>query len=286
MKDNDVAIEMLDKFRDEQQSHSCLADLLRAEFKTETLQEPFVVNLINLWRSWSIKSLKEKAHILVQKSAFVLGCVDETETLRGHSFDTERTKEKDVDRLPQIFLQVSDPKNYNKTCIIRGVCIVGRNPSLHPGDIRVVEAVDCEALHHLKDVVVFPSTGDRPVPNMLSGGDLDGDDFFVIWEPSLIPSEWNYPPMNYSPPKPIELERHVGVNDLRNFFVKYLKNDKLPLIAIAHLAFSDELGPKSPKCKSLTRYLWECSANIVQVWSLPSYTPKQWTTLKLVTQQL
>ncbi|RGP77438.1 putative rna-dependent rna polymerase sad-1 [Fusarium longipes] len=251
MRDNDVAIEMLDKFRDEQQTHSCLADLLRAEFKTEKLQEPFVVNIINLWRSWSIKFLKEKAHILVQKSAFVLGCVDETGTLRGHSSDTEGTEEKDIDKLPQIFLQISDLKNYNKTCIIRGVCIVGRNPSLHPGDIRVVEAVDCEALHHLKDVVVFPSTGDRPVPNMLSGGDLDGDDFFVIWEPSLMPIEWNYPPMNYSPPEPIELDRDVGVNDLRNFFVRYLKNDKLPLIATAHLAFSDELGPKSPKCLEL-----------------------------------
>ncbi|GKU18479.1 unnamed protein product [Fusarium langsethiae] len=251
MKDNDVAIDMLERFRDEQQSHSCIADLLRADFKTETLQEPFVVNVVNLWRSWSIKSLKDKARILVPKSAFVLGCVDETGTLRGHSSDTEGSEEKDIDRLPQILLQISDPKIYNKTYIIRGVCIVGRNPSLHPGDIRVVEAVNCEALHHLKDVVVFPSTGDRPVPNMLSGGDLDGDDFFVIWDPSLIPSQWNYPPMNYSPPKPTELERDVNVDDLRNFFVKYLKNDKLPLIATSHLAFSDELGPKSRKCLEL-----------------------------------
>jgi RNA-dependent RNA polymerase len=129
------------------------------------------------------------------------------------------------------------------------VCIVGRNPSLHPGDIRVVEAVDCPALHGLKDVVVFPATGDRPVPNMLSGGDLDGDDFFIIWEPSLLPKIWNYPPMNYSAPKPIELERDVDVNDLRNFFVKYLKNDTLPLIATSHLALSDEFGPMSPKCE-------------------------------------
>ncbi|XEV03856.1 hypothetical protein FSHL1_009143 [Fusarium sambucinum] len=251
MKDNDVAIEMLERFRDDQQSHSCLADLLRADFKTETLQEPFVVNVVNLWRSWSIKALKDKARIHMQNSAFVLGCVDETGTLRGHSLDTEGSKEKDVGRLPQIFLQISDTKKYNTTYIIQGVCIVGRNPSLHPGDIRVVEAVDCKALHHLKDVVVFPSTGDRPVPNMLSGGDLDGDDFFVIWEKSLIPREWNYPPMNYSPPKPTELERDVNVDDLRNFFVKYLKNDKLPLIAISHRAFADKLGPKSPECLEL-----------------------------------
>lgn len=262
MRDNDVAIEMLERFRDEQHNHSCLADLLRADFKTETFQEPFVVNVINLWQSWSIKSLKEKARIHVPKSAFVLGCVDETGTLRGHSFDTEGSKEKDVHRLPQIFLQISDPKKYNKTSIIRGPCVVGRNPSLHPGDIRVVEAVDCKALHHLTDVVVFPSTGDRPVPNMLSGGDLDGDDFFVIWDPSLMPSEWNHPPMNYSPLDPIELKRDVNVDDLRNFFVKYLKNDKLPLIAMSHRAFADELGPKSSKCKPLQRHLLACSVNI------------------------
>ncbi|UZP37681.1 hypothetical protein NXS19_005497 [Fusarium pseudograminearum] len=235
MRDNDVAIEMLERFRDEQHNHSCLADLLRADFKTETFQEPFVVNVINLWQSWSIKSLKEKARIHVPKSAFVLGCVDET----GQA-------------LSEIFLQISDPKKYNKTSIIRGPCVVGRNPSLHPGDIRVVEAVDCKALHHLTDVVVFPSTGDRPVPNMLSGGDLDGDDFFVIWDPSLMPSEWNHPPMNYSPLDPIELKRDVNVDDLRNFFVKYLKNDKLPLIAMSHRAFADELGPKSSsKCLEL-----------------------------------
>lgn len=262
MRDNDVAIEMLERFRDEQHNHSCLADLLRADFKTETFQEPFVVNVINLWQSWSIKSLKEKARIHVPKSAFVLGCVDETGTLRGHSFDTEGSKEKDVHQLPQIFLQISDPKKYNKTFIIRGPCVVGRNPSLHPGDIRVVEAVDCKALHHLTDVVVFPSTGDRPVPNMLSGGDLDGDDFFVIWDPSLMPSEWNHPPMNYSPLDPIELKRDVNVDDLRNFFVKYLKNDKLPLIAMSHRAFADELGPKSSKCKSLQRHLLAYSVNI------------------------
>ncbi|KAF5665654.1 RNA-dependent RNA polymerase SAD-1 [Fusarium heterosporum] len=251
MQDADVAIDMLNKFTDEQRTHVHLANLLRSDFRTENLQEPFVVNVMKLWRSWSLKLLKEKARIHIQKSAFVLGCVDETSTLRGHSSETEGSKEKDINRLPQIFLQLTDPTHYNKTHIINGVCIVGRNPSLHPGDIRVVEAVDCPALHGLKDVVVFPATGDRPVPNMLSGGDLDGDDFFVIWEPSLIPEIWNYPPMNYSAPKPLELDRDVNVDDLRNFFVKYLKNDKLPLIATSHLAISDRLGPMSSECLEL-----------------------------------
>ncbi|KAK7425799.1 hypothetical protein QQZ08_007648 [Neonectria magnoliae] len=251
MQDNKTAVEMLRKFVDENQTTLAIAELLEAGFKGDETQEPFVVNILNLWRTWSLKLLKEKARIHVENSAFVLGCVDETETLRGHSCATEGSEGKNVSKLPQIFLQITNSKDYNKTRIIKGACLVGRNPSLHPGDIRIVEAVDEPKLHHLKDVVVFPATGDRPVPSMLSGGDLDGDDFFVMWESSLMPKIWNYPPMDYAGPKPQQLDRDVNVDDLRDFFVKYMKNDVLPLIAIAHLAMADTFGPKSSKCLEL-----------------------------------
>lgn len=248
-EDTGIAIQLLTQLIDENQVTLIISEILKANFLSESSKEPFVANVLNLWRSWSLKLLKEKARIQVEQSAFVLGCVDETGSLRGHSSATEGCKIKDVSMLPQIFLQLSDPKIYNQTRIVQGVCIVGRNPSLHPGDIRVVEAVDEPKLRHLKDVVVFPSTGDRPLPNMLSGGDLDGDDFFVIWDPSLIPNEWNHPPMNYSGSKPCELQRDVNVDDMRDFFVSYVKNDVLPCVATAHLGFADNLGPKSPICK-------------------------------------
>ncbi|KAH6607382.1 hypothetical protein Trco_003695 [Trichoderma cornu-damae] len=252
-QNKDVAVEMLKKYVDENQSTLVLAEFLEADFKTQKFQEPFVTNLLSLWRSWSLKLLKEKARIPVEKSAFVLGCVDETGILRGHRTATEGSPHKDISKLPQIFLQVSGCRMYNDATVVKGLCVVGRNPSLHPGDIRVVEAVDVPELRHLRDVVVFPSTGDRPVPNMLSGGDLDGDDFFVIWEPSLLPEEWNHPPMNYCSPPPPELDRDVNADDLRDFFVKYMKNDVLPLIATAHLAFADKLGPKSQICLDLAQ---------------------------------
>ncbi|KAF4510132.1 hypothetical protein G6O67_002046 [Ophiocordyceps sinensis] len=248
MEDNSVAITLLTKFIDENRSTLILADLLKAGFKSEDVQEPFTMNLIKLWRSWSLKLLKEKARIHVPKSAFVLGCVDESGTLRGHSKGTEGSLEKDVGKLPQIFLQLTDPTRCDKTIIVKGVCVVGRNPSLHPGDIRVVQAVDNPELRHLKDVVVFSSKGDRPVPNMLSGGDLDGDDFFVVWDPDLIPREWNFAPMDYAAPKPGMLSRDVNADDIRDFFVKYMKFNILPLIAHAHLAHADMSGPKSQQC--------------------------------------
>ena len=33
---------------------------------------------------------------------------------------------------------------------------------------------------------MFSSEGERPIPDMMSGGDLDGDEFLVIWDEELI----------------------------------------------------------------------------------------------------
>jgi RNA-dependent RNA polymerase len=249
MEDNAAAIDMLTQFVDENQTTLAIAELLRGDFKTNERQEPFVTNILKLWRTWSLKLLKEKARIHVEESAFVLGCVDETGSLRGHDSKTEGNRRREIDKLPQIFLQLSDPKSHKKTHIIEGICVVGRNPSLHPGDIRVVQAVNEPKLHHLKDVVVFPMTGDKPVPSMLSGGDLDGDDFFVIWNKHLIPMEWNHPPMDYVGTKPKEPTSDVTIDQIREFFVSYMKNDVLGVVAVAHLAHADELGPKHPTCE-------------------------------------
>jgi RNA-dependent RNA polymerase len=215
-------------------------------------REPFFQTVLHLWRTWSIKLLKEKAKIIVRDGAFLLGCTDETGTLRGHITSSKRFGDPNrLDQLPQIFVQVPDRMKSGSYVVIEGICIVGRNPSLHPGDIRIVQAVDVPALHHLRDVVVFSQLGDRDIPSMCSGGDLDGDDFFVIWDPELCPKEWNCTPMEYDPPKPVTLDRTVEIADMMKFFVRYMKNDALPTIALAHLALSDalDMGVKDPKCE-------------------------------------
>src|SRR5262249_18312553 len=151
-----------------------------------------------------------------------------------------------------IFLQIPERNDPNQYVVIKGTCLVGRNPSLHPGDLRVVEAVDVPELRHLRDVVVFPSKGDRDIPSMCSGGDLDGDDYFVFWDPDLLPQERNYGPMNYTAPKAREIKGDVSVDHLIAFFVRFIKNDSLPSIAHAHLAWADFLAPegaKDPRCK-------------------------------------
>lgn len=66
--------------------------------------------------------------------------------------------------------------------ILQGKVVVSRNPCTHPGDIRLLDAVNKSELQHLVNVIVFPSTGERPLCNMMSGGDLDGDVYFVCWD--------------------------------------------------------------------------------------------------------
>lgn len=250
MVDRRVATMKLRETIDENHSTPIIADMLTYGFMEA--REPFVRTLLDLWRSWSNKTLKEKARLPVPKSAYVLGCVDETGTLKGHMKAIEGWKDVPSEKLPQIFLQIPDNVDGGYK-VITGTCVVGRNPSLHPGDVRVVEAVDVPALRHIRDVVVFPLTGDRDVPSMCSGGDLDGDDFFVIWDPLLIPKERSHPPMINEPVVGKELATEPTVNNLITFFVLYMKYNNLPLIAHAHLATADAeiQGVKSPKCKCI-----------------------------------
>ncbi|KAK4181786.1 putative RNA-dependent RNA polymerase [Triangularia setosa] len=252
MTDGKSAVDMLTSYVDENMTTISIARMIGSGFMES--DEPFVKTILQLWRSWSLKTLKEKAKLAVEKGAFVLGCVDETGTLRGHSKATEGWQRIPQDQLPQIFLQIPDPDDPTRYKVITGLCIIGRNPSLHPGDIRVVEAVDVPALRHLRDVVVFPLKGDRDVPSMCSGGDLDGDDFFVIWDEKLLPTEWSHPPMDHTPQPPVtgNLRKSV-VESLSSFFVLFMKNDRLPFIAHAHLATADAEpeGAKSEKCLKL-----------------------------------
>jgi RNA-dependent RNA polymerase len=257
MTDETVALSILQKDIDHNQMTLALASMILDGFQKNG--EPFMMSLLQLWRAWSIKYLKEKARITIGGGALLLGCVDETAILRGHFNETPRPlddapinqKAKDV---PQVFVQLSNNPDGKPEAIL-GPMLLARNPSLHPGDVRVVCGVDIPELHHLKDVVVLPQTGDRDVAGMCSGGDLDGDDFLVIWDQDLLPHEWNHEPMDYTPPEKIKHGKNIGIDDLTTFFVTYMKNDTLARIANAHLANADYLddGVKDERCRYMDR---------------------------------
>lgn len=254
MMDEAMALAILQKEIDHNQMTLTVASMILDGF--QRTGEPFLTSLLKLWRAWSIKYLKEKARITIGAGALLLGCVDETATLRGHFNNTPKPSadaayDDKVKYVPQVFVQISKNSD-GKSEVMLGPMLLARNPSLHPGDVRVVCGVDVPQLHHLKDVVVLPQTGDRDVAGMCSGGDLDGDDFLVIWDQDLLPSEWNHEPMDYSRPPMEQPKKDIGIDDLTTFFVTYMKNDTLPAIAQAHTANADYLeeGVREAKCMS------------------------------------
>jgi RNA-dependent RNA polymerase len=251
MTDKEVALDLLQKYIDFNQTTLRLAQMVCNGFMDT--QEPFFMSMLQLWRSWAVKFLKEKAKIFISDGAHIFGCVDEYNVLRGYyeptaPFETMTVEER-IENLPEIFVKV-DPLRTGEYRVIEGVCILARNPSLHPGDIRVVRAVNKPELQHLKNVVVLPQNGDRDLGSMCSGGDLDGDDYFVAWNQDIIPEKWDVAAMDFSPLAPNAVNRDVTVEDMTEFFVQYIKNDNLPTIANAHLSYSDRLpgGAFHEKC--------------------------------------
>ncbi|KAF7718767.1 Uncharacterized protein PECH_004246 [Penicillium ucsense] len=257
MHSDDEATKLLQRYTDPNRVTVAMAQMVSAGFRRTN--EPFVNSMLALWKSWHQKYLKEKAKILIEQGASLLGVLDETKSLKGYyerlGTGRFRTAEGRLAALPEIFVQISSVEKGVRPKIIQGVCIVARNPSLHPGDVRVVRAVDCPALRHLLDVVVFPQTGDRDLTSMCSGGDLDGDDYLVIWDPELIPLQWFAKPLTYDARKVPDLGRDVTIDDITSFYVTYMKNDSLPRIAHAHMAHADNLanGVYEPKCIRLAQ---------------------------------
>lgn len=137
--DKKVALRQLQTCIDQNQTTLTIGALVLDGFMES--KDPFTMSLLKLWRSWSIKFLKEKAKIPIEFGACLLGCVDETATLQGHrntrTFRQNLSTEQMIQQLPQVFCYVDRTRRgvYEP---IEGLCILARNPSLHPGDISTL----------------------------------------------------------------------------------------------------------------------------------------------------
>ncbi|KAG0046109.1 hypothetical protein BGZ83_008704 [Gryganskiella cystojenkinii] len=229
--DDQVATQMLLQNWDEQGTSKMMVSMIRAGFLQR--QDPMIKNLLTLFKLQMLELLRRKARIFVPKGAYLLGICDETGTLNEG----------------EIFVQLSSVENITRRSVIQGPCVVVRSPCFHPGDIRVVQAVKRPELMHLHDVVVFNTKGTRGIPSMCSGGDLDGDDFTVIWDPEIVDRVRVRPPMDYTG-RETTAAKDVTISDIQRFFVQYAVANNLGVIANAHLALSDRLeeGPIHGKC--------------------------------------
>ena len=236
--------------------------------------EPFINQILLSSLALKVRDIKTKGKIYENQSANLMGVLDETGLLKHD----------------EIFIHINksvcksyDSLEYDK--IIEGEVFITKNPCLHPGDIRIVKAVNNEkvnnALKHMINVIVFSSNcenNERPIPNQISGGDLDGDIYFVSWNKNLL----NNIKIRDCPPAPdpkfnefindnntnvnnngnsflndtsILNKTSMNMNDVVKTNIKIMKNDLVPKISYLHLLWADSDIEKSAfneKCIKLS----------------------------------
>lgn len=233
-------------------SYFCSSKLL------EVKQDPFMSSLaLNIAIS-KILDVKNKGKIYDHKSAVLIGVIDETNSLEEGEVFIQIKKEgpkKRGDQNKQRYNQEEDDDFKTVDCDV----IVTKNPCLHPGDIKILRACNKyqKKLDHMLNVIVFSAKGKRPVQNEISGGDLDGDSFFVSWNEKLLNNikRKNVKPMEETKGVSQHLKnKEIKRKDIVNSYIDYMKNDTIALISNAHLAFadSDPLGAFSEKCLKLS----------------------------------
>ncbi|GMY18202.1 probable RNA-dependent RNA polymerase 1 [Fagus crenata] len=228
-----------------------LKEMLLCGYKPDT--EPFLSMMLRTFRASKLMDLRLKSRIFIPNGRCMMGCLDETRTLKyGQVFvQISRSSRQLHNDFSHMFLTSSSNPN---NLIFEGEVVVAKNPCLHPGDVRVLKAVDVPALHHMVDCVVFPQKGKRPHPNECSRSDLDGDQYFVCWDPYLIPPK-NILPMKYIGAQTMPLDRDVTIEEVQEYFTDCIVNDNLGIIDNAHTVFADR-GPRramSKKCINLAK---------------------------------
>ena len=237
--------------------------------------EPFIQKILLNCLALKIRDLKSKGKIIDKQSASLMGVIDETRTLKHN----------------EVFVRIIKPfsKKEEQDLILEGEVYVTKNPCLHPGDIKLLKAVNNEVVYknlsHMINVIVFSSLEDendkRPIQNQISGGDLDGDIYYVSWNKDIIdgiikrdvaPQEDpKYPISNNNNSNcnltnkseeisgiinsNIILENTISMNDVILSHINTMKNDLVPLISNLYLAHADNdlvHGPFNEKCRMLS----------------------------------
>lgn len=195
--------------------------------------DDFLRNSVELAVLVQLRELKHRSRIRVERGVTLYGIMDESGFLQEGEIYCYTHNE-------------TGPK------LLTGPVVITRSPALHPGDVQCVTAVDVPAdnpLRALHNVVVFSSHGQRDLPSQLSGGDLDGDLYNVIYDDTLYPKRLSEP-ADYPTATPIDIGRPVERSDMTDFFIRFMENDNLGLIATLHQILADQslAGTFDPLC--------------------------------------
>lgn len=201
-------------------------------------QDGFLRNVLEMAFLIEIRLLKHKTRIPVEQGWHLHGIMDETGVLKEG----------------QVYCVV---KNESGTlqAITGENLIISRAPALHPGDVQLVEGVmppQGSPLRYLYNCIVFSQKGARDLPSQLSGGDLDGDRYYLIWDKAAMPKRV-FGAADYPRLDPIDIGRQVTKEDMMDFFIKFMETDQLGRIAVMHRVLADQKdkGTLDPDCITL-----------------------------------
>eukprot|EP00026_Physarum_polycephalum_P004004 Phypoly_transcript_04021.p1 GENE.Phypoly_transcript_04021~~Phypoly_transcript_04021.p1 ORF type:complete len:720 (+),score=100.17 Phypoly_transcript_04021:60-2219(+) len=142
--------------------------------------------------------------------------------------------------------------NLKNKGVVTGRVAVTKSPCMHPGDIRLLKAQDIPQLYGLVDVIVFPSKGKRPTADMIANSDVDGDEFFATWNPSLTNIKPQPPAPTLQKGKEITItSKNSMIHGVYEYFINNLYPKIISDISNYHMCYADQLGVGHPLCIEL-----------------------------------
>lgn len=204
-------------------------------------KDAFLCSVVEAVVLREVRLLKHKARIPVEHGVTLFGVMDEF----GYLGEDE------------VFVTFDKQEGGSYPNLHNRLVIVTRSPALHPGDIQIRTAIEPPRGHPLRSLsncIVFSQKGGRDLPSQLSGGDLDGDIYNIVWDPMAVDGcEREFEPADYPRVSPLDIGRDVRPEDMTNFFVDFMATDQLGLIATKHVILADvhDAGTVHDECKLL-----------------------------------
>lgn len=234
-----------------------LMSMLKCGFSP--LDDPFIFSCLHAIRSHQLMQLRKKTRIHVRDGAVLMGGIDETGKLpEGCIFIQVRPNGKKS----SLNSNVEIDKYEHSFKVLTGPVLVAKHPVVHPGDVRMLLAVDMPELRDKKNMILFSQCGCRPEADKMAGSDLDGDQFAVCWDDRLFLcdgnkdmynkdvsaedlSKINHPPMDFvCNKKANEVEKVTDKHLLQHFF-NHAKSEslgKISMLWLDHAAINNNSG--------------------------------------------
>ena len=155
--DREAALDALEKLNGADSSNILVKMLLQGY---EPNVQPYLFMMLQSYYDNQLSDLKSRCRVFVPKGRVLIGCLDETGILEyGQIFVCLSMTKAELESGDQKYFRKVD----DKTSIVLGKVVVTKNPCLHPGDVRVLEAIYNVELEEkgLVDCVVFPQKGER-----------------------------------------------------------------------------------------------------------------------------